>query len=1132
MLQIISRQYTRELDAAGTYFYYANALSKSVFTSTVDVFWQTISDSITNPMTWDGTSIITRQYGDFTLDEFAAGDNIYIEMYNDVPVIPVTGTYTADILILSKTEMQLTNITLTSGLPVPSGTFSIKIYGVTALTAFKYRFGLIENSESTNYISKVDDNEQTYLVEGLTIGGAWKIGQAQGYSSWNAGGLSIRKITHPTTTNKQRFEISQTIINNPLYEAGTYDNLINNIPPDYLKGTKCLRHIVSYEAKPDLYNPNSTHGGVDAGLKGDTGWYDENFNGVIRTDTSTFDIDSIVITKGADVITSIDVTGCHVVMTIDSSINIFSSGNTKYVISHLFLNEDTSTYIDTSTNQIENFVLDRKLMTSGVSGGTGDYGIFQNIKSAVVANQLVIEFDLDYTAAQQTTLLDGKILLAVETQDHANTVGDSDAMCLKSVYDVTTYSTDDDTLLTWNDNRHFELPFNYDTEPIMGRKEVRLWLCDPVLTRCEFTTNDSLLNKVKLLYRVISTAGVEQELTIKTLDISSNTAIGNIRQVNFENNRGYILPSGDNRNDWNLTMLTTEVAPNQRYLFEIGSKLRWEDWIKLFNIETEFQDDFFDIAELQNNINQKWDKYKDDAGWSMQLVIVAEVENSDGVTTVFENTSVVEVYDWDKDENTIPLWTGSHELFEGAVSLGVGDAALLSQTADTKFVATFDCSPFELAVTTIYGILFLEEYRVGGEYKQVQINSLEAPKSGIALYPVTGETTAKLTIVDSQTVTIECMIKRSLINTDSQYHLCSRLGSTCIDEDFGDEGWDIIYNDPTSPFFGYGWLSVLSPLYGDSNTFIQHGDNQKMWKSTDGGYTWSDVTYLASPYNAGAIMSYSFDDGSTAIIYQGYDGVDFHRVLVTSSDFITFNTIVDEISIDFYYWVAIKDINNILIMTRDKLYQATDGSTFLEIHSISYPTDTLAQVYYNGSDIILFTREGVVYKSIDDGVSFDTYAVDVPILYNTFGGFLPAYSGNLFAYRIVVSSPYPCYIYKSTDGGENWVQLNTVALNTYLINQIDEDSDGIYVGANKNFYFSDDNGVTFTEIKDINDNSIPQGQIKITDDTKIIQNNSNVWAYVGGSIPCTIIKDVTGFILQEDGTYLLQENDDKLIIEE
>ena len=188
MLQIVSRSFQRELSSGTNSYLLANQFGKITFKTTVDVYWCTIRSQYSNPMSFDGTDTFTREYGSFLDDEFSIGDTVRVYMYLNSDDWVATGV----ILTLSDKEMVLTSVTDVSGTNpgAVDNTWYLEIYGTTTQSAFRYSFGLIENNESVNYISKLDQNEQTYLCENLA-GGSQQTAQVQGYASWNTGTLKV-----------------------------------------------------------------------------------------------------------------------------------------------------------------------------------------------------------------------------------------------------------------------------------------------------------------------------------------------------------------------------------------------------------------------------------------------------------------------------------------------------------------------------------------------------------------------------------------------------------------------------------------------------------------------------------------------------------------------------------------------------------------------------------------------------------------------------------------------------------------------------------------------------------------------------------------------------------------------------
>ena len=118
----------------------------------------------------DSTARITKEGLNSVNDGFAVGDNIKLSDSENF-------SFTADITSLKLGEIIFENVVITSG-TAPSDGWTVDvspstpaiITGLTPKTALKYDFGLIENNEPINFLSKLTNTNQSYLFEGINHG--------------------------------------------------------------------------------------------------------------------------------------------------------------------------------------------------------------------------------------------------------------------------------------------------------------------------------------------------------------------------------------------------------------------------------------------------------------------------------------------------------------------------------------------------------------------------------------------------------------------------------------------------------------------------------------------------------------------------------------------------------------------------------------------------------------------------------------------------------------------------------------------------------------------------------------------------------------------------------------------------
>lgn len=255
-----------------------------------------------------------------------------------------------------------------------------------------------------------------------------------------------------------------------------------------------------------------------------------------------------------------------------------------------------------------------------------------------------------------------------------------------------------------------------------------------------------------------------------------------------------------------------------------------------------------------------------------------------------------------------------------------------------------------------------------------------------------------------------------------------------------------------------GWSKILIPANHASDIFFNNPTNgyaimDSLYKSTDGGLSW---TKLNAPYGNLINMAVT-SDGKLFIV--GY-GNTIYRSIDGGTSFSSINTNNPGLT-DIYFI----DNNTGFTGSSTGLYQTTDGgvtwplviTTGLSINSGSYssfyfinastgwvstggnifktngninnwtmsnftgavPGNTVLSLFGVSSSIVFSgATDGNIFKSIDGGANFSI----VTILPKGLGG----NGGYLDLHFLSATTGYACYanrIYKTTDGGTNWVKV-------------------------------------------------------------------------------------------------------------
>jgi len=862
-VNIISRKFWNQLTNGKTFgtstgdyttFLQGSICEKIRTETTIDVYWKSQSQlyvdewivtGIVSPMT------VTRVVGSFLDDEFNIGDTIYFDAWFGASQYTGTGTITScnDLSII----FTVATGSLSSGSPDV-----MTIFGTTSLTAVIFKYNLIENSEADTFLSKIDGNTLSYAGSGLT--GTDTTLTSQGtLLSWKDGGTVKVKTGTSGVTGYQRFIITHDFWVTPFYLPTQYDDLQNGIAPSYLKDVCSLKYIANYELRQSLYNPNITHGGIDSQMLGDVSWFDEHFNGFIPIE---FTKESIAYSVSGTTVTELQPNSItHVIIEINSVNNLFSSGNTNFIVNLFKLPINDSEYKNTLTDMFDNFVFEQCFQTIGSGAVSGDYGIFTNVVGSIVTNRLHIEFDVTFTTAQKLLIAERQYIISVITDDYTQPHATSKEVNVLCDYNDFLNSIDNPNLLSLDYCKFWEHPFN-STVTGTGTKDFRGWITDGVKNETEFTLSaGATLNYLKFKIRAKNSVTLDEfDVMLYDFDLSGYPVIGGQRVVSINTTRGFKLVTASLNN---LVSFANTGTTNQ-YLLKFALKLRWEDWIELLSADQ----DFYNATLLNNGLSQKWSNYSDAvANWTLEILQIATVEDPlTGTTTDFNIVSDLKSHNFAEDGNTPPLWTVALETFEGAVSLGTGNNAKYSLTQDTLVVATFTSSG-ALTTGALYGLIYIEQYQQGGIYNQWQLSTEELPASNNWLKPVTGQTKAKLTILGANQLKVEAMIDYTKAFGDIS--IAARIGYNCVDvaevraTSFCFANWDFILNMRFFDLIIDG--TTIVSMYPVSAPYTMTEIINDLFVASS-GYTFSNIPFPTITYPLGRhwIFAAPVGQGSSA----------------------------------------------------------------------------------------------------------------------------------------------------------------------------------------------------------------------------------------------------------------------------
>lgn len=511
---------------------------ETTFTLTVKSLAATASETFTI----SGLNTIDRDINDWDEDGWSVNDT-----FTFTSVAGGGGaSFTATVLTISGLTMTF-NVTV--GTPVnTSYTDGIMLITSDSLAAV-YQYNLCENSESANYINKVDGSTQMYQHGALTS--AYQAMTPAGIArSWVTGDCEIKRVSF--AAGVATYMIRQDFIILPYYtQSLNQDYIDGTLPIDLFEGLKSLRHVWEIRLRQSLSNPNYDKVYTDDANLGSTGWTGENGNGI----GANYSVvrNSIVDTVSSAVISQVQIDKKTKITGTITSAGLFSSGNTKvgaYVSALL----TPSAYTAKPTLYKELWMYDNTIQTNGTPSGALTGVIKRFDVTFVDANTLTFELDTEFSAAQQLLLSAGQeILIQVETEDHTQTAANSDSMMMVLYKGALTRDSDVQGLAEWSED-DFKIQKHNDTDGGAGYTDLKVYIQDKVLVTGKLKVNPATGWIRGIKAQVVAYNDVTEEEFIiddyicdlsSMAEIPSGVSGVNKQFFNLNTTRGYQLVSGD-----------------------------------------------------------------------------------------------------------------------------------------------------------------------------------------------------------------------------------------------------------------------------------------------------------------------------------------------------------------------------------------------------------------------------------------------------------------------------------------------------------------------------------------------------------------------------------------------------------
>ena len=535
------------------------------------------------------------------------------------------------------------------------------VTGTTTKRALKYKFGIIENNESFNTLSKLTNTDQTFYVDDIqhpaNPDDPWTPVYTSGFShgnnkAWETGTIKAAFIGYSFDKDRTisrgestlEYAIEHEFIILPYYRNGEEDSLTGSDQPplDLYNGDKSLKYVFEAEFRTEVNNPNTSVKVEYDTQDGSVGYFNESYNGF----PNRYSVRSVSYEVGGETVEKLDASNItNVTLVVDSLDGVFNS-NTVFVIGHSLLLDQTE--YQRSEKKFKDLWVNNSVRNVFNAAAKND-GVLKNVvNTSSTSTSAEFNFDVDPTSENIEDLQE--YILTFSTEETNKSIDLSGKVNL--LVDYNTYSKSSDIDGLWNVEKFEQYPHAEDFEKgvttgfanAKGFNETGYFTDITVKKDNEATLEDLFFEFV--VYNTVT----KQHYTLRTFefDLSSSFLANGIQNIELDTDRGYILKGGDL---FNIVKIET-VGNNSietEYSIQLGFKTAWQSWLKWDNAPS----DFYDKTKPQFNLNQKSSTYSEESSlndYELRVFLKANVSKGGIVTEYINSSGKFDVFDYDTDD--------------------------------------------------------------------------------------------------------------------------------------------------------------------------------------------------------------------------------------------------------------------------------------------------------------------------------------------------------------------------------------------------------------------------------------------------------------------------------------------------
>ena len=783
MIEQILKRYKPELSSDWMSFFFANVNEKGILEFTFDVFWNIEADNVVNGFNFVDSSTLDISES-FTSYKFGIGDTFTIVDPGN-PNNGVTGTILR--FSANNTKLHTTAAVFTT----ESDNTTAVIHGTTPIKTVEFFSTFVENSDPFEIGSLWDEvpakwgNANNDYFTGTPT--TKNLVEKGNYKSAFIDSSYVPSCKYVGTSNyRQQFIITFPFILAGWYLSGQLQDSIDNLPPDYFDGDKCLKHTFQVNAKVRQNDPTGIHsitvGGDEDTEVGNTGYEDEKGN----QGENEFALENITYT---DLLTSVEVDSLQLdratIVRIDISTTgtAFLVGSTKYCVNFLWCNDDNTpggedSYVKNSRYWAENFLFDRIVQDLGDTFGFGDFNIVSLVDSTIDGANMRISFFIQFSEAEQEKITtEGFYKIGVAVEDYTLTSETSNKVLLRCAVDQVTTdlriqdAMNCDSLKFYNAGVAIDGAIKYGSFD-GGLQRLYTSVADFYIDISDTTRR--IEKTVVKLEAINKSNGDRIILETREFETSIYKVVDNVQQININDTRGFAVKSGDKLDTISYTRNTGLDSGTKKYFrLKYAFRLNWQDWLALIIDSGVDVSEIYDSGKLLNGLNNRWSNYI-----TSNFEIKQTITNYLNVTDNSLNDTSYQILSpactvRDFDTERVGTITAKHYTYsaDGATELSNSDdntQLIIKKNEDVmyKVVITFDdVNLIPPILGDLIPCVMIDEYQ-GGSLSRLYSDSSLNKTTDNSLKPITGESALKVERdLSGKTITLSCLVDYTKINT-------------------------------------------------------------------------------------------------------------------------------------------------------------------------------------------------------------------------------------------------------------------------------------------------------------------------------------------------------------------------------